>query len=248
MSGHSKWANIKHKKGKADAERGKIFTKIGREIAIAVRDGGPDPAINGKLRDVIAKAKASNMPNENIKRSIAKAAGDGGNVNYEEIQYEGYAPGGVAVIVSTLTDNRNRTASDIRHIFDKNGGSLGTPGSVSYMFDNKGVIVIEREPGMDEDEMMMTALDAGAEDMKTEEDVFEIYTAPNDFSAVREQLEKAGYAFLSADKQMIPQNTVAIDDPDTLNKVQKLLDMLDDNDDVTEVYHNAELPEEEEEE
>lgn len=154
MSGHSKWANIKHKKGKADAERGKVFTKIGREIAIAVRDGGSDPAINGKLRDVIAKAKASNMPNENIKRSIAKAAGELGNVNYEEIQYEGYAPGGVAVIVSTVTDNRNRTASDIRHIFDKNGGSLGTNGCVSYMFDNVGMIVIERKPGMDEDEVI----------------------------------------------------------------------------------------------
>lgn len=165
MSGHSKWANIKHKKGKADAERGKVFTKIGREIAIAVRDGGSDPTVNGKLRDVIAKAKANNMPNENIKRSIAKAAGELGNVNYEEIQYEGYAPGGVAVIVSTVTDNRNRTASDIRHIFDKNGGSLGTNGCVSYMFDSVGLIVIERKPGMDEDEVMMAALDAGASDV-----------------------------------------------------------------------------------
>jgi len=166
---------------------------------------------------------------------------------YEEITYEGYAPGGVAIIAQCVTDNRNRTSSDVRHIFDKHGGSLGTPGSVSYMFDNKGVIVIEKEPGMDEDEMMMTALDAGAEDMKTLDDVFEIYTAPNDFSTVREQLEKAGYAFISADKQMIPQNTVAMADEETLAKVQKLLDMLDDNDDVTEVYHNAELPEEEEE-
>ena len=248
MSGHSKWANIKHKKGKADAARGKIFTKIGREIAIAVRDGGSNPDSNSKLRDVIAKAKANNMPNDNIQRSIKKAAGEGSGANYEEITYEGYAPGGVAIIAQIVTDNRNRTSSDVRHIFDKNGGSLGTPGSVSYMFDHKGVIVIEREPGMDEDEMMMTALDAGAEDMKVQDDAFEIYTAPNDFSAVREKLESAGYAFLSADKQMIPQNTVAIDDPDTLNKVQKLLDMLDDNDDVTEVYHNAELPEEEEEE
>ena len=248
MSGHSKWHNIQAKKGKTDAARGKIFTKIGREIAIAVREGGANPESNGKLRDIIAKAKANNMPNDNIKRSIAKAAGEGSGATYEEMMYEGYAPGGVAIICQIVTDNRNRTSSDVRHIFDKNGGSLGTPGSVSYMFDNKGVIVIEREPGMDEDEMMMTALDAGAEDMKAEEDVFEIYTAPNDFSIVREELEKAGYAFLSADKQMVPQNTIAVDDPDTIAKIQKLLDMLDDNDNVTEVYHNAELPEEEEEE
>ena len=246
MSGHSKWANIKHKKGKADAERGKIFTKIGREIAIAVRDGGPDPAINGKLRDVIAKAKASNMPNENIKRSIAKAAGDGGNVNYEEIQYEGYAPGGVAVIVSTLTDNRNRTASDIRHIFDKNGGSLGTNGCVSYMFDKVGLIVIERSPGMDEDEVMMEALDAGAEDFVAQDDAFEVYTAPSDFSAVREALEGKGYTFLSAEVAMIPQNTVDISDPETVEKVNRFLENLEDNDDVQEVYHNGNLPDEEE--
>ncbi len=248
MSGHSKWHNIQAKKGKTDAARGKIFTKIGREIAIAVREGGANPESNSKLKDIIAKAKANNMPNDNIQRSIKKAAGEGTGATYEEITYEGYAPGGVAIIAQIVTDNRNRTSSDVRHIFDKNGGSLGTPGSVSYMFDHKGVIVIEREPGMDEDEMMMTALDAGAEDMKVLDDVFEIYTAPNDFSAVREELEKAGYAFISADKQMIPQNTVALPDEDTLNKVQKLLDMLDDNDDVTEVYHNAELPEEEEEE
>lgn len=248
MSGHSKWHNIQAKKGKTDAARGKIFTKIGREIAIAVREGGSNPESNSKLKDIIAKAKANNMPNDNIQRSIKKAAGEGTGAVYEEITYEGYAPGGVAIIAQCVTDNRNRTSSDVRHIFDKHGGSLGTPGSVSYMFDNKGVIVIEKEPGMDEDEMMMTVLDAGAEDMKTSDDAFEIYTAPNDFSTVREALEKAGYAFLSADKQMIPQNTVALADEDTLTKVQKLLDMLDDNDDVTEVYHNAELPEEEEEE
>ena len=247
MSGHSKWHNIQARKGKADAARGKIFTKIGREIAIAVREGGPDPNVNGKLRDIVAKARANNMPNDNIQRSIKKASGELGSVVYEEFSYEGYAPGGVAIIVDIVTDNRNRTASDIRHIFDKNGGSMGTSGSVSYMFDNKGVIVIEREPGMDEDEMMMTALDAGAEDMKTEEDVFEIYTAPNDFSAVREKLEQAGYAFLSADKQMIPQNYIAVEDEETIQKIQKLLDMLEDNDDVNEVYHNAELPEEEDE-
>ena len=247
MSGHSKWANIKHKKGKSDAERGKIFTKIGREIAIAVRDGGGDPATNGKLRDVIAKAKASNMPNENIKRSIAKAAGEQGNVNYEEITYEGYAPGGMAVIVSTVTDNRNRTASDIRHIFDKNGGSLGTNGCVSYMFDSVGLIVIERKPGMDEDEVMMAALDAGASDVEADEDSFEITTAVSDFSSVRENLEKAGYTFLSAELTMVPQTTNPITDPETVQKIQKMLEMLDDLDDVQDVYHNGELPEEEEE-
>ena len=248
MSGHSKWHNIQAKKGKADAARGKIFTKIGREIAIAVREGGANPDSNGKLRDIIAKAKANNMPNDNIQRSIKKAAGEGSGTTYEEITYEGYAPGGVAIICNIVTDNRNRTSADVRHIFDKNGGSLGTPGSVSYMFDNKGLIVVEREPGMDEDEMMMIALDAGAEDVKTLDDAFEIYTAPNDFSAVREALEQQGLSFLSADKKMIPQNTVAIPDEETLAKVIKLLDMLDDNDDVADVYHNAELPEEEEEE
>ena len=248
MSGHSKWHNIQAKKGKADAARGKIFTKIGREIAIAVREGGANPDSNGKLRDIIAKAKANNMPNDNIQRSIKKAAGEGSGTTYEEITYEGYAPGGVAIICNIVTDNRNRTSADVRHIFDKNGGSLGTPGSVSYMFDNKGLIVVEREPGMDEDEMMMMALDAGAEDVKTLDDAFEIYTAPNDFSAVREALEQQGLSFLSADKKMIPQNTVAIPDEETLAKVIKLLDMLDDNDDVADVYHNAELPEDEEEE
>ena len=248
MSGHSKWHNIQAKKGKADAARGKIFTKIGREIAIAVREGGANPESNGKLRDVIAKAKANNMPNDNIQRSIKKAAGEGSSLTYEEITYEGYAPGGVAIICNIVTDNRNRTSADVRHIFDKNGGSLGTPGSVAYMFDNKGEIVVEREPGMDEDEIMMMALDAGAEDVKVSDDVFEIYTAPNDFSAVREALEEQGLSFLSADKKMIPQNTVEVTDPDTVAKIEKLLDMLDDNDDVADVYHNAELPEEEEEE
>ena len=248
MSGHSKWHNIQAKKGKADAARGKIFTKIGREIAIAVREGGANPENNNKLRDIIAKAKANNMPNDNIQRSIKKAAGEGTGATYEEIVYEGYAPGGVAIICNIVTDNRNRTSADVRHIFDKNGGSLGTPGSVSYMFDNKGLIVVEREPGMDEDEMMMMALDAGAEDVSALDDVFEIYTAPNDFSAVREALEQQGLSFLSADKKMIPQNTVEVTDEETLAKILKLLDMLDDNDDVADVYHNAELPEEEEEE
>ena len=248
MSGHSKWHNIQAKKGKADAARGKIFTKIGREIAIAVREGGANPENNNKLRDIIAKAKANNMPNDNIQRSIKKAAGEGTGATYEEIVYEGYAPGGVAIICNIVTDNRNRTSADVRHIFDKNGGSLGTPGSVSYMFDNKGLIIVEREPGMDEDEMMMMALEAGAEDVNALDDVFEIYTAPNDFSAVREALEQQGLSFLSADKKMIPQNTVEVTDEETLAKILKLLDMLDDNDDVADVYHNAELPEEEEEE
>ena len=244
MSGHSKWHNIQAKKGKADAARGAIFTKIGREIAIAVRAGGPNPDNNNKLRDIIAKAKANNMPNDNIKRSIQKASGELSNVVYEEITYEGYAPGGVAVIATTITDNRNRTASDVRHCFAKNGGNMGTTGSVSFMFDEKGVIVIERTPGMDEEEMMMMALDAGAEDMTAEEDVFEITTAPADFSAVREALEAQGLSFLSAEVGMIPQNTVAVTDPDTLKSILKMLEMLEENDDVQNVYHNAELPEE----
>ncbi len=247
MSGHSKWHNIQAKKGKADAQRGAIFTKIGREIAIAVREGGANPESNGKLRDVIAKAKANNMPNDNIQRSIKKASGELSNVIYEEIIYEGYAPGGVAVIVDTISDNRNRTASDIRHCFAKYGGNLGTTGSVGFMFDERGVLVVEREPGMSEDDMMMMALDAGAEDVKVEEEVFEILTAPNDFSAVREALEKQGLTFLSAEVQKIPQNTVEVTDPDTVLKIQKMLDLLEESDDVQNVYHNADLPEEDEE-
>ena len=248
MSGHSKWHNIQAKKGKADAQRGAVFTKIGREIAIAVREGGANPESNGKLRDIIAKAKANNMPNDNIQRSIKKASGELSNVVYEEITYEGYAPGGVAVIVDCISDNRNRTASDVRHCFAKYGGNLGTTGSVGFMFDERGVLVVERAPGSDEDEMMMTALDAGAEDVNVEEDVYEILTAPNDFSAVREKLEQQGITFLSAEVQKIPQNTVAVTDPDTILKIQKMLDLLEENDDVQNVFHNADLPEEEEEE
>ena len=246
MSGHSKWHNIQAKKGKADAQRGAVFTKIGREIAIAVREGGANPESNGKLRDIIAKAKANNMPNDNIQRSIKKASGELSNVVYEEITYEGYAPGGVAVIVDTISDNRNRTASDVRHCFAKYGGNLGTTGSVGFMFDERGVLVVEREPGSDEDEMMMTALDAGAEDVKVEEEVYEILTAPNDFSTVRENLEKQGFTFLSAEVQKIPQNTVEVTDPDTIIKIQKMLDLLEENDDVQNVYHNADLPDDEE--
>ena len=248
MSGHSKWHNIQAKKGKADAQRGAVFTKIGREIAIAVREGGANPESNGKLRDIIAKAKANNMPNDNIQRSIKKASGELSNVVYEEITYEGYAPGGVAVIVDCISDNRNRTASDVRHCFAKYGGNLGTTGSVGFMFDERGVLVVEREPGSDEDEMMMIALDAGAEDVKVEEDVFEILTAPADFSTVRENLEKQGFSFLSAEVQKIPQNTVEVTDPDTIQKIQKMLDLLEESDDVQNVYHNADLPDEDEEE
>ena len=236
MSGHSKWHNIQAKKGKEDAARGAVFTKIGREIAIAVRDGGANPESNGKLRDIIAKAKANNMPNDNIQRSIKKASGELSNVTYEQITYEGYAPGGVAVIVDTITDNRNRTASDVRHCFAKNGGNLGTTGSVSFMFDEKGVLVVERTPGSDEEEM------------KVDDDAYEIYTAPNDFSTVREALEKQGVTFLTAEVDKIPQNTVALPDEETIQKIQKLLEMLEDNDDVQNVYHNAELPEEEDDE
>ena len=247
MSGHSKWHNIQAKKGKADAQRGAVFTKIGREIAIAVREGGANPESNGKLRDVIAKAKANNMPNDNIQRSIKKASGELNNVVYEEITYEGYAPGGVAVIVDTISDNRNRTASDIRHCFAKYGGNLGTTGSVGFMFDTRGVLVVERTAGMDEDELMMMALDAGAEDVRSDEDVVEILTDPNEFSSVREALEQQGLTFLSAEVQKIPQNTVEVTDPDTLEKIRKMLDLLEESDDVQNVYHNAELPDEDEE-
>ena len=249
MSGHSKWANIKIKKGKTDALRGKIFTKIGREIAIAVREGGSNPDSNSKLRDVIAKAKSNNMPNDNIQRSIKKAAGELGNVDYEEITYEGYAPRRCG----RDRGNHYRQPQPYRQrcaslLLRKNGGSLGVTGSVSFMFDKKGVLVIERTPDSDEDEMMMTVLDAGAEDMQTMDDAFEVTTDPNEFSAVREKLEAQGLTFLSAEVQMIPQNTVVPADEETLQKVQKLLEMLEDNDDVQNVWHNAELPEEPDEE
>ena len=247
MSGHSKFANIKHKKERNDAAKGKIFTVIGRELAVAVKEGGPDPANNSKLRDVIAKAKANNMPNDTIDRGIKKAAGDAASVNYETLTYEGYGPSGVAIIVDTLTDNKNRTAANVRSAFTKGGGNVGTPGSVSYMFDNVGMIVIERKPGMDEDEVMMAALDAGASDVEVLDDSFEVTTTVSDFSAVRDNLEKAGYTFLSAELTMIPQTTNEITDPETVEKIQKMLEMLDDLDDVQDVYHNGDLPEEEDE-
>lgn len=240
MSGHSKWANIKNKKEKTDAQKGKIFTKIGREIAIAVKEGGgADPANNSKLRDVIAKAKAANMPNDNISRSIKKASGDGNSVDYEEVVYEGYGPGNIAVIVNVLTDNRNRIAAEMRHIFSKSGGNMGASGSVAWMFDKKGLIVIERTALMDEDEVMMQALDAGAEDFVAQDDVFEVYTAPADFSAVRENLEKLGFTFLSAEIGQIPKNTTNIEDPETIEKIERFLERMDDNDDVQEVFHNG---------
>ena len=248
MSGHSKWHNIQAKKGKADAARGAVFTKIGREIAIAVREGGANPESNGKLRDIIAKAKANNMPNDNIQRSIKKASGELSNVIYEQITYEGYAPGGVAIIVDCISDNRNRTASDVRHCFAKFGGNMGTTGSVGFMFDEKGVLVVDRQPGSDEDEMMMIALEAGADDVKVDEDAYVIYTAPNSFSSVREELEKQGMTFISAEVDKIPQNTVSVTDPDAVENLRKMLDLLEESDDVQNVYHNADLPEEEDDE
>ena len=248
MSGHNKWSTIKHKKEKTDAARGKIFTKIGREIAIAVREGGPDPSTNNKLKDVVAKAKANNMPNDNIQRSIKKAAGEGEGANYKEVTYEGYAPGGVAVIVEVVTDNLNRTASEIRHIFDKCGGSLGSNGCVSYKFERKGVIEIDNEKGLDEDELMNLALEAGADDVESSEESAVFYTDPNDLSEVRDNLEAAGCTFLSVERQMVPTMTNEITDPELAAKVQKLIDWLDEYDDTQAVYHDAELPEEEEEE
>ena len=245
MSGHSKWHNIQMKKGKNDAARANVFTKIGREIAVAVKAGGPDPNSNAKLRDVIAKAKAANMPNDNIQRGIKKAAGEGANINYVNKVYEGYAPGGIAMIVDTLTDKVNRTVGNVRMYFDKCGGSLGVSGCVSYLFDNLGVIIIEKG-NHDEDEVMMAALDAGADDVIGDEDVFEIRTAPENFSQVREALEKDGsYNIVSAEVTMVPKDTITLD-KDATAKVQKLIDMLEDDDDVQNVYHNADLFEEEE--
>ncbi|NCA68107.1 MAG: YebC/PmpR family DNA-binding transcriptional regulator [Clostridia bacterium] len=245
MSGHSKWANIKNRKAKGDAQRANAFTKIGREIALAVKQGGPSPDSNSRLRDAIANAKASNMPNDNIKRSIDKASGAGGAVNYEEITYEGYGAGGVAMIVETLTDNKTRTVGDLRHFFDKCGGALGNSGCVGFMFNKKGVIVVDSEK-LDEDDLMMMAIDAGADDVVTVEGAYEIYTAPNDFSTVREALEKKGLTILSSGIEMIPINTVTPDEG-VITKLYKLINMLEENDDVQKVFHNAILPEEEEE-
>ena len=246
MSGHSKFANIKHKKEKNDAKKGKIFTIIGREIVMAVKAGGPDPNNNGKLRDVIAKAKANNMPNDNIQRSIKKASGEGNTNEYFEMVYEGYGPCGIAVMVETLTDNKNRTAGDLRHYFDKNGGNLGQNGCVGFMFDRKGIIVIEKADGIDEDTLMMDALDAGADDFNVEDDCYEIMTTPDNFSTTRDALDEKGYTFVQAEINYIPQTTTAIDNEEDEKKMERLIDMLEENDDVQNVYHTWDMPDDEE--
>ncbi len=244
MSGHSKWNNIKRKKEKTDGQKAKVFTKLAREIAVAIKEGGSaDPASNSRLKDCIAKAKAANVPNDNIDRVIKKFSGENNADNYEALTYEGYGPSGVAVIVETLTDNRNRTAGEMRHYFDKYGGNLGQSGCVSFMFNKKGVLVIEAE-GLDEDQVMEDALEAGASDFAADEDVFEITTEPDDFSGVRDDLEAKGYSFVSAEVEMIPDVYTAIEDPELCVKMDKLLDMLEDNDDVQNVWHNWERPEE----
>lgn len=240
MSGHSKWATIKRAKGKNDAERGKIFTKIGREIAVAVKSGGPDPNSNSKLRDVIAKAKQNNMPNDNITRSIKKASGELSSVNYEEIFYEGYGIGGSAIIVKCLTDNRNRTVGDVRHAFDKSGGSLGSNGCVSYLFENKGTINIEKNKNMDEDEFIMFCLDANADDVIDEEDCYTVITSPNNFSTVKQALEKSNYNVIGSQVELIPQSCIDLT-PEQQESFLKLIDKLEDLDDVQEVYHNVNI-------
>lgn len=239
MSGHSKWKNIMHKKEKTDAQRASVFTKIGKEIAIAVKEGGPDPVSNSRLRDLIAKAKDNNVPNDNIDRAIKKASAADAAV-YEEITYEGYGPSGVAVIVETATDNRNRTAAEVRHFFDKYGGNMGTSGCVSYLFTDKGVIVIENDGSVDEDKLMEDALESGAEDFVAEDEVFEIYTVPEDLSAVRAELESKGYKIVSAEKDKIPSNYVTLESEDAIKDMNLLLEKLDENDDVQNVYHNWE--------
>lgn len=240
MSGHSKWNNIQKRKGANDAKKAKIFTKIGREMAIAIKEGGgANPDNNARLRDVVAKAKANNMPNDNIKRTLDKYSGANGAIEYEAITYEGYGPCGVAVIVETLTDNRNRTAADVRHLLDKYGAGMGATGCVGWQFDQKGVIFIERD-GQDEDETMMTALDAGAEDFLADDGSFQIFTAPAGFGAVREALESKGYQFASAEIEMVPQNYVTIEKSEDMLTMRKLLDNLEDNDDVQNVWHNWE--------
>ena len=239
MSGHSKFANIKHKKEKNDAAKGKIFTIIGREIAVAVKEGGPDPSNNYKLATVIAKAKAANMPNDTIERGIKKAAGDNGGASYEYMTYEGYGPGGTAIIVKTLTDNKNRTAANVRAAFTKGSGNIGTPGCVSFMFDKKGQIIIDKEEvDMSADDLMMTALDAGAEDFNEEDDSFEILTDPDAFDEVNKKLLDAGIPMLSAEVTMIPQNYVELTNEDDIKLLQRILDILDEDDDVQNVYHN----------
>ena len=238
MSGHSKWNNIKRKKEKTDGARAKVFTKIGRELAVAVKEGGgPDPASNSRLKDCVANAKAANVPNDNIERIIKRAAGDGDDTKYENITYEGYGPSGIALIVETLTDNRNRTAGDLRHYFDKFGGNLGTNGCVSFLFSRKGVLEIERE-GLDEDKVMEDALEAGASDFQADDDVFQVFTEPDDFSGVLSDLEKKGYEFVTAEEQMVPATYNKLEDEGAISSMQHLLDVLEDNDDVQNVWHN----------
>ncbi len=239
MSGHSKWSTIKRKKEKTDNARAKVFTKIGREIAVAVKAGGPDPAGNSKLKDIIAKAKANNVPNDNIERIIKKAAGEGSADNYENIVYEGYGPSGIAVIIEALTDNRNRTAADVRHAFDKFGGNMGTSGCVSFMFSRQGVIIIEKED-VDEDKLMEDALEAGASDFLSDGDVYEIRTEPNDMGLVRDDLEAKGYKFISAEVEYIPSTYTKLTNPDDIQNMGRMLEMFDESDDIQEVYHNWE--------
>jgi YebC/PmpR family DNA-binding regulatory protein len=240
MSGHSKWSTIKRKKGANDAARAKIFTKIGRELAVAVKNGGPDPNNNAKLKDVIAKAKQNNVPNDNIERMLKKAAGESDSTNYEEIVYEGYGPSGVAVVVEALTDNRNRTAGEVRHAFDKAGGNMGNPGSVTFMFSRQGVIIIEKED-VDEDQLMEDALESGATDFLTdEEDIFEIRCEANDVTVIREELEAKGYAIVSSEPAYIPSTYTRLESEDDMKKMARMLDMFDDNDDVQNVFHNWE--------
>ncbi len=249
MSGHSKWKNIMHKKGKTDAQRAKVFTKIGREIMVCVKEGGADPVANSKLRDLIAKAKQNNVPNDNIDRVIKKAAGDGEKNNYETMVYEGYGPNGVAVIVEALTDNKNRTAGDVRHYFDKFGGNLGTTGCVSYMFQRKGIIVLDNEDGsLDEETVMEDCMEAGVEDFEFTDDAVEIDTDPNSCGEVREYFENKGYKIISAEVEQVPSSYTQLTDPEHIRKMNLLLDSLEDNDDVQNVYHNWDQPEEEEEE
>jgi len=247
MSGHSKWANIRRTKGKTDAARGQVFTKIGREIAVAVKTGGADPNSNSRLRDAIAKAKKNNMPNDTIQRSIKKASGELSSINYEEITYEGYGVGGSAVIVKCLTDNKNRSAGDVRHAFDKLGGSMGSTGCVSYLFDNKGILTLKKLPDMVEDDIIMMCLEAEAEDVVDYEDCYEIITTPANFSSVKDALEKQGLAFEDAEVRLIPQSTIDLNE-EQLGKFERLIDTLEELDDVQEVYHNVNLPEEDEEE
>lgn len=239
MSGHSKWSTIKRKKEKTDNARAKVFTKIGREIAVAVKEGGPDPAGNSKLKDVIAKAKAANVPNDNIDRIIKKAAGEGGSDNYEDIVYEGYGPSGIAVIVETLTDNRNRTAADVRHAFDKFGGNMGTSGCVSFMFSRQGVIIFEKED-IDEEELMMNAIEAGATDFITDDEIYDVRTDPADLGAVRDELEAKGYKYISAEVEYVPSSYTSLSNPDDIKNMGRMLEMFEDNDDVQNVYHNWE--------